>query len=95
MGFDLIIKKEGYRYEDLTEEHKKLIDVLRWLQEDFERFEYNFDAYCEIVDDDTIISKIEMEFAKKVIDGVKEWIDYRIADYQISLRESEPDPEDE
>ena len=95
MGFDLIIKKEGYRYEDLTEEHKKLIDVLRWLQEDFESFEYNFDAYCEIVDDDTIISKIEMEFAKKVIDGVKEWIDYRIADYQISLRESEPDPEDE
>lgn len=95
MGFDLIIKKEGYRYEDLTEEHKKLIDVLRWLQEDFESFEYNLDAYCEIVDDDTIISKIEMEFAKKVIDGVKEWIDYRIADYQISLRESEPDPEDE
>lgn len=89
MNFERICEKEGYRYEDLSDEHKKQIDVLNWLKEDFESFDDNLDAYCDIYDDDTIISKIEMEIAEKVIEGVKLWFNSTIAEYQVSLAENE------
>ena len=95
MNFKKIVQQEGYRYEDLTKEHKIEIDGLRWLQEDFESFEDNLDVYCDMYDDDSILSKIEFEIAKKVIDGVKLWIDSYIDECQVSLADSEEREENE
>ncbi len=89
MNFERIIEKEGYRYEDLSDEHKKQIDILNCLKEDFDSFDANMDAYCDICDDDSIISEIEMEIAEKVIEGVKHWLDSTIAEYQVNLAENE------
>jgi len=89
MNFVRTCEKEGYRYEDLSEEHKKQIDVLNRLKEDFDSFDANLDAYCDICDDESILSKIEMEIAEKVIEGVKLWFNSTIAEYQVSLAENE------
>ena len=88
-----IIEREGYRLEDLNLENQKIILTLRSLLEDFENgFEYESDDF-EINEDGYIstIGKIKEEIADEVIQQAIDWIDIRIADYQISLSEMELD----
>lgn len=83
------IEKEGYRFEDLSDSHKNIINWLKYLREDFNSFSANLDTYCEISDDGTTLSQIQMEIADKVIDGVKLWMESQIAEYQITMAEAE------
>lgn len=82
-----IIRREGYRYEDLNERNKESMDWLKFLQKEFE------DSYTPVeeYDEDSILGKMCNEIAGEVIEDIKRWLESTIADIQISMIEDQPD----
>lgn len=87
-----ITNKEGYRYEDLTEENKAIIDWLNYLVNDIDGFEYD---YAEVPrETETTLDRIKNEIVVEAIEKLKDYLKITILEYQISLIENQPE-EDE
>lgn len=89
MDFIKITEKEGYRLEDLSKENQFVINMLNYVVESVEGYEY--------ADEDTIngttIGKIKDEFAETLKDEIILYIKGTIAEIQVSLAESESEAE--
>ncbi len=81
-----IIEREGYTYSDLNSDNKHSIGWLRFLLEDFDDYEY-LDG--DINDKDSIIGKIKAEIVGNVVEDIKDWMEIRIAEYQIAMIEGQ------
>ena len=88
-----IIKKEGYRREDLTAENKKVMSFLDHITEDFDNLKDNLEFIDKEMVEDGEIGKIKREIAIKVISAAEEWMEACKADIQISLAENQPNNE--
>lgn len=88
----IIINKDGYRYEDLTEENKKVIDWLNNLLDDMDGFTADYELTLKD-EDASMLEKIEAEIALNTMKEFKEYAEAQIADYQISLIENQPEEE--
>lgn len=88
----IIINKDGYRYEDLTEENKKVIDWLNNLLDDMDGFTADYELTLKD-EDASILEKMEAEIALNTMKKFKEYAEAQIADYQISLIENQPEEE--
>lgn len=86
-----IIKKEGYRREDLTKENQKVMSFLDRLTDDFDNLKDNLEFMDEEMTDDSEIGKIKREIAIKIIAAAEEWMEASKADIQISLIENQTD----
>lgn len=85
-----IIKQDGYKYDDLTDENKKVIDWCNYLINDLYTFEYQDDDVTMVDDDElTTIGKIKKEISDDVIAQIKHWMELTVADVQISLIENQ------
>ena len=83
-----IIKQEGYRFENLSEKNQAIIRWLNFLKEDFKSFDMSvYDIDC--MNPQTTIEKMKAEVAEEVIEAVERWMEIQIAEYQISLIESQ------
>lgn len=82
---------EGYRYEDLTEENKNIIDWCKYLIEDIDGFKADYEIETEYT---TTLDKITSEIAIDTINKLKKYLEGSVAEYQISLIENQPE-EDE
>lgn len=80
-----IIEKDGYKYDDLTDDNKKIIDGCNYLIKDIDTFE--FDDYD--INVKTTLGKIKKEISDEVILQLQEWLNGTIAELQISLIESQ------
>lgn len=89
-----ITNKEGYRYEDLTEENKAIIDWLNYLVNDIDGFEYDYTLEAQPEDETTTLDRIKNEIVVEAIEKLKDYLKLTILEYQISLIENQPE-EDE
>ena len=83
---------EGYRYEDLTEENKNIIDWCRHLIEDIDGFKADYETETEYTN---TLSKIRNEIAIDTINMLKEYLKASVDEYQISLIENQPEEDEE
>lgn len=81
---------EGYRYEDLNDENKNIIDWLNHLVEGLDGLKGDYELESE---DTTILEKIRNEIAIQTIIEAKEWLDASIDEIQVSLIENQGDEE--
>ncbi len=93
-----IIKKEGYRREDLSKEHQAELNAQDFIIEELDNLKNNLEFIDEEMcsegletGEETIIEQIKTEIARKVIDKAVEWVKAQQAEYQISLAENEED----
>lgn len=93
MDLKRIIQQEGYRRQDLTDEHKRTLEWLDLIAEDFENFSFDDPDVFE-GEPMSIIGQIKVEIANNVTEQVKEWLENKIADIQIAMAESEEDEND-
>lgn len=84
-----ICSTEGYRYNDLPEESKRVIDGLKMLKDRVKVFEYDDE---DIIRGNTI-GQIKQEIAKDVIDSIVSDLELAICEVQIWLAESEAEDE--
>ena len=77
---------EGYRYEDLTNENKNIIDWCNYLIDDIDGFKADYEMETEYT---TTLDKMENEIAIKVIDDLKEYLKATLDGYQVSLIENQ------
>ena len=86
-----IIEQEGYRREDLNSLHNGILEIIDDIITSIDIDNINIED--SDIGEDTVIGKLKEEFAQKVIDAVKEYIECFQADLQISFAENE-DTED-
>ena len=79
---------EGYRYEDLTNENKNIIDWCKYLIDDIDGFKADYELGTE---EETILEKIKKEIVLETIEELKEYLKSTITEYQVSLIENQPD----
>lgn len=99
MDFYHIIKQEGYRREDLTPQHREMMETLDFFRD---KVIANLKNNMEMVDEDfdgderpeTIIAQAKWEYANHVIDKVLEWFDAYMAEFQVTIAEEEPEKEE-
>ena len=77
---------EGYRYEDLTNENKNIIDWCNYLIDDIDGFKADYEMETEYT---TTLDKMKNEIAIKVIDDLKEYLKATLDGYQVSLKENQ------
>lgn len=90
-----IINQDGYKYDDLTDENKKVIDWCNYLIDDLKGFEFDDDDVNCFDEDLTTIGKIKKEISDEVIEQIKEWLNTSVAEFQIVLIESQDNEDDE
>lgn len=95
-----IIKKEGYRREDLSKEHQAELNAQDYIIEELDNLKNNLEFVDEEMcsegletGEETIMGQIKTEIARKVINKAVEWVKVQQAEYQISLAENKPDEE--
>ncbi len=84
-----IIKKDGYKREDLNASNQRVMGFLDHLTEDFDNLKDNLEFIDDEMMDDTQIGKLKKEIALKVIARAELWLEATKADIQISLAENE------
>ena len=82
------VELEGYTYEDLTDEHKSVMNWLNWFKDD--AVGYLEDEYAEDPEDG-VLAKAAKEIVSDVIEDFKEWLEIKLAETQIGLIESQQD----
>ena len=83
---------EGYRYEDLTDENKNIIDWCNHLIEDIEGFKADYEIETE---DISILEKTKNEIAIEVISNLIEYLKASVDEYQVALIENQPEEDEE
>ena len=89
-----ITNNEGYRYEDLTNENKDIIDWLNYLVNDIDGFEYDYSKEAQ-TEHETTLDRIKNEIAVEVIEKLKDYLRATILEYQISLIENQPEEDED
>lgn len=84
-----IVNSDGYKFENLTEENQNHIKWLTFLVEDLAERQFEYTDTSE----DGLIQKLYNEIARDVIDDMIEHARIKLAEYQISMIESQPDEE--
>ena len=86
-----IVDSNGYRIEDMTEEHREIIRWLRYLVDDMKAW-----ADGEYAHDDggTLHQSLYNSIASEVAEELHEIALSTVAEYQISLRDSEQDDDE-
>lgn len=75
---------EGYRYEDLTEENKNIIDTCNYLLESIDSFSVDYE-----LEEGNTLDKIKKEIALEVIEELKEYLSSLLDDIQVGLIEGQ------
>lgn len=88
MNYQKTIKQEGYRREDLTEEHREQLAWLDMLREDLQNAQELIPEEVQ-GDDKGLIGSMKAEIAYVTMCEVLDFVDARIAEYQIHMAESE------
>ena len=80
------VELEGYRYEDLTEEHKSVMNWLHWFRND--AVDYLENEYAADPEDG-VLARAAKEIVADVIGDFKEYLDAKLDEIQIGLIESQ------
>lgn len=89
MDFGYIVEREGYRYEDLTDENKGIINLLNDFVEDIDSYR-SLMIDIDAGDDAPLHDRLYASVANEVLDGLKEWMRYHVLGVQTSLAENQP-----
>lgn len=82
-----IVKQEGYRYEDLPDEHKTTIDGMHYLKDHYGSPDTVKDLMG--IEGETIIDKARSEVVDEAIEIIDTLMEITIAEMQIYLAEKD------
>lgn len=89
MNYRDAIEMNGYRLEDLNDEHRHIIEGMRLLLEDFQVMY----QYEDTEEQDTIIGQLKSQIAEEVQQDVYSWLELQTMEYQISFGDEEASDE--
>lgn len=86
--------KEAYKFEDLTEENKKILSAYDFAIEDASNKEFIVGEMLECFGDDSTLGKIRREIAEEAVDAVVDYLKNQREYMLVSFLDSQAAEED-